>query len=25
VTDAEVVEFKGFSGTYEVFPVLLGA
>jgi class 3 adenylate cyclase len=25
VTDAEVVEFKGFSGTYEVFPVVLGA
>jgi adenylate cyclase len=25
VMDAEVVEFKGFSGTYEVFPVLLGA
>lgn len=24
VTDAEVVEFKGFSGTYEVFPVALG-
>ncbi|HYO01279.1 MAG TPA: adenylate/guanylate cyclase domain-containing protein [Mycobacterium sp.] len=24
VTGAEVVEFKGFSGTYEVFPVALG-
>jgi class 3 adenylate cyclase len=25
VTPAEVVEFKGFSGTYEVFPVVIGA
>ena len=25
VTDAEVVEFKGFSGTYEVYPVVLNA
>jgi class 3 adenylate cyclase len=25
VTDAEVVEFKGFSGTYEVFSVVPGA
>jgi adenylate cyclase len=25
ITDAEVVEFKGFTGTYEVFPVALEA
>jgi adenylate cyclase len=25
VTPAEVVEFKGFSGTYEVFPVVIGS
>lgn len=25
VTPAEIVEFKGFSGTYEVFPVVIGS
>lgn len=25
VTPSEIVEFKGFSGTYEVFPVVIGS